>query len=72
MKLKTRFFLVFSLLTVIPLAALTAIAYLQYYHVTEERMSDIISNQFENISQEASDSYDSAKQAMGLLTFYSQ
>lgn len=35
-------------------------------------MSDIISSQFANISQEASDSYDSAKQAMGLLTFYSQ
>lgn len=72
MKLKIRFFLTFSLLAVIPLALLTAIAYLQYYRVTEERMSDIISSQFENISQEALDSHDSAIQAMGLLTFYSQ
>ena len=47
MKLKIRFFLTFSLLAVIPLALLTAIAYLQYYRVTEERMSDIISSQFE-------------------------
>ena len=64
MKLKIRFFLTFSLLAVIPLALLTAIAYLQYYRVTEERMSDIISSQFENISQEALDSHDSAIQAI--------
>lgn len=72
MKLKTKFFLLFSLIAVIPLAVLTVFAYSLYYHVTEERMSEIVSSQFENISRETQNAYDSAKQVLSLLTFYSQ
>ena len=71
MKLKTKIFLSFTAISIIPLLFLMIFSYYQYVNVINGRMNDIISTQFNNISYNVNTSYRSIQQAMKILTFYS-
>ena len=52
MKLRTRFFLIFSILAVIPLLILTEYSYVRYRDITYERMDELSENLFQNAFHE--------------------
>lgn len=71
MKLKLKIFFTFTAIAVIPLIIVSSLAYYQYTHIIDKRMSDIVSEQFDHLSQTVSTAYDSPKQALRALTFAS-
>lgn len=72
MKLRLKFFLVSALIAIIPMTVLTSVAYHQYVHVTEDRISAIVSEQFNNLVQATSSTFSSIQRAFHMMTFYEE
>ena len=70
MKLRTKFFLIFSTLAVIPLLIITIFSYQHYINTTYDRMNEFSDNLFHNAVSEANTSLSSLSQAVNFLTFY--
>lgn len=71
MKLRMKFFLIFSVLAVIPLLVLTEYSYAHYREVTYERMDDLSDNLFHNAVKETENTLSTISQSIQFLTFYS-
>lgn len=71
MKLRTKVFILFTSIAIIPLVILTLFAYSRYVQTIEQRMDDISSTLFDNAVENANQTLSSIKQTAGLFTFYS-
>lgn len=71
MKLRIKFFLIFSVLAIIPLLVLTEYSYAHYHKVTYERMDDLSENLFNNAVKETENTLRTISQSISFLTFYS-
>lgn len=70
MKLRTKIFLIFSIVATIPLLVLTLFSYTRYTQTTYERMDTFASQLFENATETANSTLDSIIQISGLFNFY--
>lgn len=70
MKLRTKIFLVFSILATIPLFILTSFAYQRHAQVIDQRIDDVSSRLFENALQTANNTLDGIRQITGTFRFY--
>ena len=71
MKLRTKLFLIFSILAAIPLLILTLYAYSHYRDVTYQRMDDLSDNLFQNAVTYTDNQLDTVQRSIRFLTFYS-
>lgn len=71
MKLRIKFFLIFSILAVIPLLVLTQYSYAHYRQVTYDRMNDLANSLFQNAVTETENTLKTISQSISYLTFYS-
>lgn len=71
MKLRTKVFILFTSIAIIPLVILTLFAYSRYVQTIEQRMDDISSTLFDHAVENANQTLSSIKQTAGLFTFYS-
>ena len=71
MKLRTRFFLIFSILAVIPLLILTEYSYVRYRDITYERMDELSENLFQNAVTQTNNMLTTVQTSISYLTFYS-
>ena len=71
MKLKKKLLLSFTAITIIPLMCMTIFAYTQYVHIINRHITTIADNEFKNLSLKVRESYDSIRQTLSFLTFYS-
>lgn len=71
MKLRTRFFLIFSILAVIPLLILTEYSYVRYRDITYERMDELSENLFQNAVTQTNNMLNTIQTSISYLTFYS-
>lgn len=71
MKLRTRFFLIFSILAIIPLLILTEYSYARYRDITYERMDDLSENLFHNAVTLTNNMLSTIQTSISYLTFYS-
>lgn len=71
MKLRTKVFILFTTIAIIPLVILTVFSYSRYVQTTEQRMDDISATLFDNASEHANQTLDDLKRTVGLFTFYS-
>lgn len=71
MKLRTRFFLIFSILAVIPLLILTEYSYVRYRDITYERMDELSENLFQNAVTQTNNMLSTVQTSISYLTFYS-
>lgn len=71
MKLKKKLLLSFTAITIIPLMCMTVFAYTQYVHIINRHITTIADNEFRNLSLKVRESYDSIRQTLSFLTFYS-
>lgn len=72
MKLRIKFFLISSLIAIIPSAALTFIAYHQYINAIDSHISTIASEQFHNLAQSANSTYATIQRAFHMVTYYEE
>lgn len=70
MKLRTKVFITFIALSVVPLFFITFIAYHRYVITTNQRIENVTSNMFENTKTELNNTITTIKQTAGLFTFY--
>lgn len=70
MKLRTKIFLVFSILATIPLFIMTAFAYQRYALVIDQRIDDISSRLFDNALESANSALDGISQVTNAFRFY--
>lgn len=71
MKLKKKLLLSFAAIAIIPLMCMTVFAYTQYVHIINRHITTIADNEFKNLSLKVRESYDSIRQTLSFLTFYS-
>ncbi|MCD7744480.1 MAG: sensor histidine kinase [Lachnospiraceae bacterium] len=71
MKLRQKFFVIFSILAIIPLIIVTCYSYWRYEQTTYDRMDEFSENLFQNAQSEAENILQSVQQAISLLTFNS-
>lgn len=71
MKLRSKVFLIFISVAIIPLLVITGIAYSRYVDITNQRMDTLSSNIFGNAEDELNNTMNTIKQTAGLFTFYS-
>lgn len=71
MKLRSKVFIIFTSIAIIPLMVLTWFSYSRYVKTIEQRMDDISTTLFENATENANQMLSSVKQTAGLFTFYS-
>lgn len=71
MKLRTKFYLIYSVLTLIPLCAILSFSYQQYNRTTYQRMDEYSNNIFNSAVSEVNSSLESVSQSIRFLTFYS-
>ncbi len=71
MKLRTKFFLIYSILAIIPLCGIVTFSYQRYEDITYERMDEFSDNIFQNAVSEANTTLNSISQSISFLTFYS-
>ncbi|MFV0528781.1 MAG: sensor histidine kinase [Lachnospiraceae bacterium] len=71
MKLKNRFFLVFLLISTIPVIIITSFTYDRYTKLIKERTSETAANVFEKATLEANSSLDNIKHISVIFNFYS-
>ncbi len=71
MKLKKKLLLSFAAITIIPLMCVTVFAYTQYVQIINRHITTIADNEFKNLSLKVRESYDSIRQTLSFLTFYS-
>lgn len=69
MKLRTRFFLIFSILAVIPLLILTEYSYVRYRDITYERMDELSENLFQNAVTQTNNMLSTVQTSISYLTF---
>lgn len=69
MKLKYKMFLIYSIIAILPMILLTFFSFYQFTHIIDRRMSEISSDQQDNITREVASSYTSVKQVLMSLTF---
>ncbi len=70
MKLRTKFFLIFSVMATIPLLIITLFFYNRYTQTTYQRIEDISVQLFENATETANNTLDSIVQTTSLFNFY--
>lgn len=70
MKLRIRLFLIFSILTITPLAILTLFAYTRYCQATTQRMDEITNRLFENATETANRTLNGIAQTIIQFNFY--
>lgn len=70
MKLRTRIFLIFSMLTTIPMMVLALFSYLSYTRTTYARMDTICTQLFDNATITANETLDGIVQTTSLFNFY--
>lgn len=70
MKLRTRFFLIFSILAIIPLLILTQYSYVRYRDITYERMDELSENLFQNAVASTNNVLSTIQTSISYLTFY--
>lgn len=70
MKLRTKFFLVFSILATVSLLILTAFSYQRYTQTTFQRMDDISTRLFENAQQTANNTLSDIQRIATSLNIY--
>lgn len=70
MKLRTKIFLIFSIMATIPLMVLALYSYSRYTQTTSERIEDISTRLFENATETANNTLDSIVQTTSLFNFY--
>lgn len=71
MKLRIKFFLIFSTLAIILLVTITHYSYSHYMEVTHQRMEEISGNLFQNAIADADNTLDTIRQTIRFLTFNS-
>ncbi len=71
MKLKYKFFLIFSLISIIPLIIITMFSYERYKQRTYQQIDEISANIFSNAVDQANQTIDEIEQIAGIFTFYS-
>lgn len=70
MKLRTKVFLVFITVAVVPLCFITFVAYSRYIDITNQRIDSLVSNMFSNAEKELNSTISTIKSTAGLFTFY--
>lgn len=70
MKLRTKIFLMFTVLATIPLLVFTFFTYERYTQTIYQRMNDFSSNLLENAEQTANNTLDRLRQTAGAFNFY--
>ena len=70
MKLRTKIFLVFSILATIPLFILTSFAYERHAQVIDQRITDVSERLFDNVKTTANNTLDGIRQVTGAFQFY--
>ena len=71
MKLRSKVFFIFILISIIPLLFITFVAYSRYIVINSQRIENLTSNVFNNAEQELNNTISTIKQTAGLFTFYS-
>lgn len=71
MKLRTRIFLCFTILTIIPMLFISIFSYKRYTEVTYERTDEAISQLYNAALTQVEEQISALKTTMGFLTFYS-
>lgn len=72
MKLRIKFFLISSLIAIIPSVALTFIAYQQYVNAIDDHISSIVAEQFQNLVQSVNGTYATIQRAFHMMTYYEE
>lgn len=70
MKLRTKIYLIFSILAITPLLILTSFSYIRYTQTVYQRMDDISLRLFENATESANQTLLSISQITGIFNFY--
>lgn len=70
MKLRTKIFLIFSVMATVPLLIITIFSYNRYTQTTYQRIDDISVQLFENATETANRTLDSIVQTTSLFNFY--
>ncbi len=70
MKLRTKFFLIYTLISILPLLALSAFSINWYRTTTEERISSISDTMFENAVKEADATLSEMTNTINFISFY--
>jgi len=71
MKLRLKFFIIFFLISAIPIVLITSVVYRRYYTTTYQQMDEFSSNLFEKAVQQTDDTLDDIVKAANMFTFYS-
>ncbi len=71
MKLRTKFFMIYSFLAILPLCAVIYFSYYRYEQNTWQRMDEYSNTIFHNAVSEANATLNSISQSISFLTFYS-
>lgn len=69
MKLRAKIFLVFSLLSIIPLLILTGFSYMRYTQSIYQRMDEFSGHLFENAAETANNTLNNIARTTSLFTF---
>ena len=70
MKFRTKIFLIFSILAIIPLLVLAGFSYIRYERTIYQQMDDISSQLFENATETANSTLDSIVDTTNFFNFY--
>lgn len=71
MKLRQKFFIIFFLISAIPILIITSVVYRRYYTTTHEQMDEFSSNLFEKAVQQTNGTLEDITKAASMFTFYS-
>ena len=71
MKLRTKTFLIYSVLAILSLCAVAYFSYQRYESITYQRMDEFSENIFQSAVSETNKTLDTVRQSIGFLTFYS-
>ena len=71
MKLRNKFFLIFSILAIIPLLIISIYAYRHYAQTIRQRVLEFSENLFQNAVAEANTTLSDISQTVNYMTFYS-
>ena len=70
MKFRTKIFLIFSILAIIPLMVLAGFSYIRYERTIYQQMDDISSQLFENATETANSTLNSIIDTTNFFNFY--
>jgi len=72
MKLKTKFLIIFLLISNIPIIIITAFTYDRYVHLIREQINQVSTNIYENALDECNATIDNINKAAEMFQYYSQ